>query len=539
MRQFIAYLRQFVHFQRNARLYLLQSALFGIGLGIFLLLYPLYLSALGYQIDLIGLILFFTPLGTGVALIPAGLCVDRFSGKAILIWSSVVVGIAVLGQILFRDPVLLCISAFGVGIGVSFQYVLNAPFLMQNGTPDERRHLFSLNIVLILAATVLGQLLGGALPVWLREHPSFMFSRLSWLLASQSLARSYQIALLFGVLIALTSFIPLFLMTANRPTRARLEDQPLPRVLSSRRKPLLSLRKNFQKDTITPRDATDLGITLSFWSRLRRYLFNPLTIMTGAYVLGGFGNGLLFPYIGLFFVEHLGANSALFGIISGSSSAILALAVLLAPWLAIRIGNLKTIVFTSLLALPVLLCISISPFLLLAIILYPLFQALWNMANGIVQLFGMEVIPQKLQGRANSSYQVASQIALAAGTPIGGLLIKHLDYTPVFWITATLFLLTQVIMWWRFAGKDFVTPEPSLVQYPITDRRNEENLTPLPASPDGDYPNRTIPNRSSGFALGTTEGGQEEDEKVMTSSEDTEQEQDDEKVNSTEHSQAI
>jgi MFS family permease len=510
MRQFIEYLRQFVHFQRNARWYLLQSALVGIAIGGFMLLYPLYLSELGYKIDLIGLVLFFTPLGTGVAIIPAGLCIDRISHKAILIWSSVLIAIAALGQILFRDLVLLSISAFGVGIGISFQYVLNAPFLTKNSTPDERAHLFSLNIVLILATTVLGQLLGGALPVWLREHSWAMLPQFSWLLASGPLARSYQIALLCGVLIALTSFIPLFLMTADRPTHARSEHQPFWLVLLFLRERLLSFRKNFKQGTITRRDATDLGTTLSFWSRLRRQLVgaaaclvgaaacpSPLIIMTGAYVLGGLGSGILFPYVGLFFVEHLRASSALFGIISGSSNAILAFATLLAPWMVMRIGRLKTIVFTSLLALPVLLCIGIFPLLLLAAILYPLFQVLWNMANGIVQLLGMEVVPQKLQGRANSSYQVAGQIALAAATPIGGLLISRLGYTPVFLITAVLFLLTQVLMWWRFAGKHFVTPE---------------------ASP------------------GATEGGQEGDEKVMTSSEDAEREQDDEEASGAEHS---
>ncbi len=41
-----------------------------------------------------------------------------------------------------------------------------------------------------------------------------------------------------------------------------------------------------------------------------------------------------------------------------------------------------------------------------------------------------------------------------------------------------------------------------LLQYPLTDRGNEENLTTLPASPDTGHSNRTIPNRSSGFALG-------------------------------------
>jgi acyl transferase domain-containing protein len=43
----------------------------------------------------------------------------------------------------------------------------------------------------------------------------------------------------------------------------------------------------------------------------------------------------------------------------------------------------------------------------------------------------------------------------------------------------------------------------SLLQYPLTDRRNEENLTSLPATPNASHSNRIFPNRSSGFALGT------------------------------------
>jgi hypothetical protein len=41
-----------------------------------------------------------------------------------------------------------------------------------------------------------------------------------------------------------------------------------------------------------------------------------------------------------------------------------------------------------------------------------------------------------------------------------------------------------------------------LVQYPPTDRGNEENRMPLPMPPDVDQSNRTMPNLSSGFALG-------------------------------------
>jgi hypothetical protein len=42
----------------------------------------------------------------------------------------------------------------------------------------------------------------------------------------------------------------------------------------------------------------------------------------------------------------------------------------------------------------------------------------------------------------------------------------------------------------------------SLVQYPKTDRRNEENLMPPLTPADVDHSTRETPNRSSGFALG-------------------------------------
>ena len=61
-------------------------------------------------------------------------------------------------------------------------------------------------------------------------------------------------------------------------------------------------------------------------------------------------------------------------------------------------------------------------------------------------------------------------------------------------------------------GRDIPRPYiilPPLLQYPITDRRNEENLIPLPKAPDAVDSNRTMSNMSSshracpdGFALG-------------------------------------
>src|SRR5437879_11771178 len=111
MYQLVEYIRRVGGFQRNARLYLVSNALSGVTAGTFLVLYNLYLVSLGYSPAFIGVELFVLTIGAGLAIFPAGICVDRYSGKSILIWSSVLIGGAGVGQILFRQPLALLISA--------------------------------------------------------------------------------------------------------------------------------------------------------------------------------------------------------------------------------------------------------------------------------------------------------------------------------------------------------------------------------------------------------------------------------------------
>ena len=73
------------------------------------------------------------------------------------------IGIAGAGQILFRQPLPLLISSFIVGVGLAFLLVITAPFLTLNSTPEERPHLFSMNISLSLITLVLGEVIGGSI----------------------------------------------------------------------------------------------------------------------------------------------------------------------------------------------------------------------------------------------------------------------------------------------------------------------------------------------------------------------------------------
>ena len=435
MYQLVEYIQQFGRFQRNARLYLVSNALSGVTAGIFLVLYNLYLVSLGYGPAFIGVELFVLTIGAGLAIFPAGICVDRFSGKSILIWSSVLIGGAGVGQILFRQPLSLLISAFIAGIGLAFILVVNAPFLTRNSAPEERPYLFSFNIVLGLVTTVLGKVIGGGLPIWLRSASVLMAPLPPWLatwLAQQPVPRSYQLALLLAGIIAGPSFIPLFLMSDDRPSPLAQNTGPGIHSLLQHIKSVRTFLHPIQPKVL---------------------FSSPIFLLSLVQVLIGLGAGLFIPYTNLFFVQHLKASSWLFGLIDGGATALTALFTLAAPFLAIRFGRVNSIALTQLASIPLLLTIGLTSYLPLAAALYLFRQPLMDMSMGVLQVFSMEAVPEERRGMANSSYQASFQVAWALTASLGGIIIVQLGYPPIFIGGAIFYVLAVVTLWGNF-GRD-------------------------------------------------------------------------------------
>jgi MFS family permease len=445
------YIHQFGRFQRNARLYLISMALSYVTVGIINVLYNLYLTVLGYHTDFIGLVLFIGTLGAALAIFPAGLCIDYFGGKAVLIWSSVLIGITGTGQMLFRTPVPLLVSAFIGGIGGAFVLVVNAPFLSLNSSKEEQPHLFSLNIVIALIATVIGETLGGLLPLWLGANARLMGPLPLWLhgaLVNQPQARAYQLALLISGIIALPSFIPLFMMDDDRALyQSNRAHNPDHRGFASWSTPGLQALRTRLKALFTVHSLI----------RLPSLCTSPLMVLTAMYALIGLGAGLFLPYMNIYFVKTLGASTALFGSIDATANTLNALLTLAAPWVAARAGTLLTLLLPRLLGIPLMLLIGCVPVLPLASVLYPLRQGLTDMSQGILQLFSMEEVQLKHRGVANSSYQAAYQGFWAIGVSLGGVMIQNFGYPSVFISAAVLYCLSLCLIWWRFRAKPLPT----------------------------------------------------------------------------------
>ena len=165
------YLQKMRLFSRNVRLVLLFDAIYGLGfLGIFGVLFNLYLLRLGYGPEFIGVVNSAFMLVSVVASLPAGVLGGRWGARRTMI-AGVALGLVGLGLLpmaefvprAFQDGwIMVTYSLVGLGFALWVANVL--PFLMKATTPEERDHAFSAFMALMPLGSFVGSLIGGALP---------------------------------------------------------------------------------------------------------------------------------------------------------------------------------------------------------------------------------------------------------------------------------------------------------------------------------------------------------------------------------------
>jgi MFS family permease len=422
---------------RDARLYLLSNAMQATSVGALAILYTLFLTALGYDAQLIGALAVIGTLGGALGLIPAGALLDRVGWRTTLIFSNALGGAAILTQLLIPQRPVLYVTTFLVGISVAMTIVVNAPLLAGASTPAERTTLFGVNNALNFLAGVLGTLLGGFLPVWLKSpavQNSAFLHLFDPLLVSDPTARAYQAALLIVGALAIPSLIPIFLMRDER-TRASFAPEPAP------------------EPHPTPHAA--MG-----WRERARLLSNegkllargPIGRFSASQVFIGLGAGLFFPFLSIYFVNELGATTAQFGVLSSVQTALLAGAALLSAPLAARFGKLRLAIVAQTLSLPFLIILGVSPLLGIAAVAYLVRAALMNLGAPGLQAYYMEAVPEGRRGLASSVYNGVWQGAWALGALIGGSLISLAGYGSVFLVAAVCYAASILLLAWWFGG---------------------------------------------------------------------------------------
>ena len=165
VRAFVSdYIQKTREFSRNANLYVVHVIGMDMIHGSFNVLFNLYLLAIGFGIQFIGLRLMIQFIASAGTAVPAGLVSDRIGRKASFILGDGIGALLALIMIHTRsETILLAAPALGAFFG-NLHHTSEGAFMMENSRPSERIHLFSVAGSFRTFSAMSGALMAGLLP---------------------------------------------------------------------------------------------------------------------------------------------------------------------------------------------------------------------------------------------------------------------------------------------------------------------------------------------------------------------------------------
>jgi MFS family permease len=251
---------------------------------------------------------------------------------------------------------------------------------------------------------------------------------LSPFLVAEAKARTYQVSLLLMGALAVPSIIPVLAMTDDRRPDTAIRMLP----------PTWVAMGAWLRQGIVQARATAQGIIGRF-------------SVTQALV--GFGAGMFFPFVNLYVVNQLGGTPRLFGALSAAYTISLVVAALVSAPLAGRLGRIRLSVAAQLCSLPFLLVMGIVPVLWVVAGGYLMRGFLMGLPNAPLQAYLMESVPEQTRVVASSVYNVSFQVAGAAGSGVGGLIILHAGNQASFFVAAPFYAASALLLAFWFGGR--------------------------------------------------------------------------------------
>ncbi|MFS0688670.1 MFS transporter [Sporosarcina sp. 179-K 8C2 HS] len=413
MKWFSEWGRKFSSFNRNVRLFIIGNALIQVGMGVFMVMYNLYIRELGMPETVNGRVISMTAMASAIMLVPAGFLSDKFGRKWMIVGGALltVTTLFYRGIAVSETPIIA--AAFLTGLFMAFVQVSGIPFLAENSSPTERVKLFSFNFAIITIANVIGSLAGGIIADFLET------------VLKISAAEAIRYSLLLGAAIFTAGLIPLFKLKENRTEFAKA-------------------KKGDKEQASTEDDSLKRNLIVIF-----HFSFASLLI--------GFGSGLVVPYLNLYFANRFNASNSYIGLVLSLGSAMTAVAAMIGPALSRKVGKVKALILFQALSIPFLLLTAYTTSLWLASLGFLLRQALMNAGNPIQSAVAMEVVSDKYKGLANSMNQMVFSLGWATmGTVATGLVVangSYWGYAYAFTITAGLYIVSSVYYYFIFGRR--------------------------------------------------------------------------------------
>jgi MFS family permease len=395
-----------LRFNRNTKLFLASTLLYGFSFSVWQLFFNLYILSLGFNSDMLGLILSATPLAALILGLPLGLLSDRIGRRTSMILGLVIGFAGMLLEIHLRSPWLIFLFGLVQGVGFILYRIAQSPFIMSASVPENQAMIFSLNFGLMTVASTIGNLVAGQMPSLLER----------WLGLAQGTSAAYQWVITAGILFAATSLIPILMIREERLKN----DTP------ARQIPLKEMLRKIIRQPIARR----LG------------LINGLI---------GLGAAILIPYLNVFLRTKFDVSDNLLGLIFSLSSLLVFLGTVISPW-TVRVTHSRIIptVATQGASLVFLFTLGFSPILWIAVISLFLRNVLMQSSSPLVDNFAMLISSPDEQGTIASVRMTSWQAGQTIGLFISGLVQTRFGFSPLFIATGLLYGLASTLTWFYF-----------------------------------------------------------------------------------------
>jgi len=360
-----------------AKLFLIATALNGIGNGMINVVFQLYLISLGFLSAAIGAMTMMNSLGAVILTIPAGILADRYGKKKVMICGFIMIGFSVWLFLVAKTMEMFIFTFLLIGLSNATFVVLTPLYssFFDNADMDRAFGLHGfISVITMSAGSVIG-----FIPPFLVKNYGF------------SLQSSYWTVIAIAGAVILVQ-MPFYLMSIREVVNHE--------------------RRNGFKFTLKSRGVVSKFFLLSLISNI--------------------GGNVFFNLFPFYVNRRFGIESDALGTLFFVSNFVSAGANALAPRFSHKLGALKTIAVVMGLATPFYLMIPLAPSFAWLSALYIIRLGFRTIADPLMSSLFMRMLHEDEKSTGNSIRQMAFQSGGVIAPWIGGQLMETSLDLPIF-----------------------------------------------------------------------------------------------------------
>lgn len=425
-----SYWQRIVECGRDIHLFLVYALTSYLGIGVFALMFNLYLVQLGYDEGFIGAFNAVYTLTMGITCLGIGFLINRFGNWTCMVVGTIEFTAAMLAMCFATDGwLLLTLVAFN-GVGSAFILTNQMPFVIEWTPKPHTATIAALSSALNSASVMLGSLIGGVLPGVIALAGS----------ADAESVIAYRWTLVLGAALTGLSLLPMLAMGAVRREKHHHDFRVAHAQLPNHR-----VRRQARRDIIA---LTLLGLFLAF------------------------GVGAIEPFYNVL-LEEMGTPTSTIGLIFALSGLVTTGVSLAGPALARKIGLVAAQVWVRLYHVPIHLALIVFPTPAVVSLAYATRRISGSMAWPLESAHVGGLLPPAARAHAFGMRSASWNIGFAIAAFISGQTIARTgSYTPAYISVGIFCVLSAVVYVVAYGGRlqsdEPADPRPATISESLT-----------------------------------------------------------------------